>query len=265
MEKRLTPYLCTGLITLIIFWAPLVQGAQGLSYSCSAQIYEAFENSRLKTFTQKTHTPVDLFVASSASCLYRVMQDMTDVAASTRPLSQRYKEYGLKAIPFCRDPLAIIVHKNLKIKNMSQGDLEKIFSRRITNWKTLGGPSLPITLVVPDPETGAHENFKQWVMKHHPVQFDYMTYTSTRVLEAVESLPPGAISFVSRGAQVQYPNIRVVKVDGKMPQEANYPFHQTFYLVSKGDPKGSVKIFADFIKGKEGLDIIKKRGMLPIQ
>ena len=237
----------------------------GLDYSCSTQIYEAFENTRLEPFSQKSKIPVDLSLGSSTSCLYRVMQDMTDVASSTRPLSQRHRDNGLQQIPFCKDPLAIIVHKDLAVTALSSQELEKIFSRKITNWKEVGGPDLPIILVVSDTQTGAHENFKQWVMHHHPVQFDYMTQTSTRVLEAVESLPVGSISFISRGAKIQYPHINVLKIDGKMPREAGYPFHQTFYIVSKGEPKGAIKVFADFIKGEEGLAIIKKRGMLPLQ
>ncbi len=54
-------------------------------------------------------------------------------------------------------------------------------------------------------------------MHHNEVQYHYMTYTSTRVLEAIESLPPGAVSFISRGAQITHPKVKVIQIDGKNP------------------------------------------------
>jgi phosphate transport system substrate-binding protein len=256
------------IVGLFAVWAisplALTHADQGLRYSCSAQVYEAFENSRLDAFTKETGIPIDLFVASSDSCVYRVMQDMTDVASSTRAIYQRHKEHGLIEIPFCKDPLAIITHKDASVDNLTVGQLQQIFSGGITNWNEVGGPDLAITLVVPGVETGAHKNFRRQVMQHQEVQYDYMTYKSTRVLEAIEALPLGAISFISRGAQISHPKVKVVSIDGQKPGDEGYPFYQIFYMVSKGEPKGSVKIFIDFIQSEKGKSIIKERGMLPI-
>ncbi len=52
----------------------------GIRYICSTQIYEAFENSRLDAFTRETGIKVDLFTASSASCIYRVTKGKPDSA-----------------------------------------------------------------------------------------------------------------------------------------------------------------------------------------
>lgn len=238
--------------------------APTLRYSCSAQVYEAFENSRLDAFTQETGIAIDLFVASSDSCVYRVMQDMTDVASSTRAIYQRHKEHGLIEIPFCKDPLAVITHKDATVDSLTVGQLQQIFSGGITNWKEVGGPDLAITLVVPGVETGAHKNFRRQVMQHQEIQYDYMAYKSTRVLEAIEALPLGAVSFISRGVQISHPKVKVISIDGQKPGDEAYPYYQNFYMVSKGAPTGSVKAFIDFIKSEKGKSIILERGMLPI-
>lgn len=236
-----------------------------LQYSCSAQIYEAFENSRLDAFTKESGIQVDLFVASSASCVYRVMQDMTEVASTTRPIYNRHKDYGLVETPFCQDPLAVIVNKSLKIDQLTTEQLRQVFSGNVTNWKELGGPDLPVTLVIPGKDTGAYQNFSQLVMKHKDIQYDYITYTSTRVIDAIEALPAGAISFISRGAQITHPDIKILSIDGTKPGDKAYPYYQIFYLVTKGEPEGTIKLFADFIKSEKGKSIIRKRGMLPIE
>ncbi len=255
-------------VSLLMIWAmmPMVDAdaAQGIRYSCSAQIYEAFENKRLDLFTKETGIPIELSVASSQYCVYRAMRDLTDIASSTRSLYQRYKDYGLVETPFCKDPIAVITHKNASVDNLNAEQLQQIFSGDITNWKEVGGPDLAITLVVPNEDTGAHKNFRRLIMKDKEIRYDYSTYLATRVLEAIEELPVGAISFISRGAQITHPNIKVLAIDGKKPSEEAYPYYQIFYIISKGEPRGSVKTFVDFIKSDTGRSIILERGMMPI-
>ncbi len=190
---------------------------------------------------------------------------MTDVASSVRPLSQREKDFGLVATPFAKDPLAVITHQSTPVDALTTEQLQLLFSGNASNWKELGGPDLAVTLVVPGEQTGAHKNFRRQVMRHNDVQFHYMTYISTRVLEAIESLPPGAVSFISRGAQISHPKIKVIQIDGTKPGDADYPFYQMFNLITKGDPAGTVKAFVDFTKSDKGKTLIIERGMLPAE
>jgi ABC-type phosphate transport system substrate-binding protein len=252
-------------ILYITMTSGVANGAEGLRYSCSAQIYQAFENSRLDEFTKETGITIDLFVASSESCVYRVMQDMTDVASTTRALYQRHKDNGLVEVPFCKDPLAIITHKASTVDNLTSQQLQQIFSGVITNWKKVGGPDLSITIVVPGEETGANKNFRRQVMKEREIKYDYSTYTSTRVLEAIEELPVGAISFISRGAQITRPNVKTLTIDSKKISDELYPYYQIFYMITKGEPTGSIKQFINFVKSDKGKAIIIERGMLPVE
>ncbi|HSL62490.1 MAG TPA: substrate-binding domain-containing protein [Desulfotignum sp.] len=266
MKKSVIKWCVMGFLMVSgLFLGTAAAADQTLSYSSSAQVFEAFENSRLNTFTQETGIAIDLFVASSQSCVYRLLQGMTDVASSVRPLSQREKDFGLVAFPFAKDPLAVITHKSTPVDALTSEQLQMIFSGGAANWKEVGGPDLAITLVVPGEETGAHKNFRRQVMRHMDVQYHYMTYTSTRVLEAIESLPPGAVSFISRGAQITHPQVKVVQIDGKMPGDADYPYYQIFNLVTKGEPAGTVKTFVEFITSDKGAALIRERGMLPVE
>ena len=267
--KKAMSKLSLMVISLLVLWAivpmTVATAAQGLRYSCSAQVYEAFEHTRLDAFTKETGISIDLFVAASESCIYRVTQDMTDIASSVRELYQRQKDYGLIEIPFCKDPLAIITHKDTPVNTLTKSQLRQVFTGGIKNWKEVGGPDLPIILVVPGIETGAHKNFNSQVLQHNVMQYDYLTYKSTRVLEAIESLPLGAVSFISRGAQITHPKIKALTINGTNPGDKDYPYYQIFYLVSKGEPTGTVKTFVDFIKSEKGKSLILERGMLPIE
>ncbi len=102
-------------------------GRPGVTVQCVCQVFEAFDDVRLKAFTQDTGIAVDLFVASSQSCVYRLLQDMTDVASSVRLLSQREKDFGLVTIPFARDPLAVITHQSTPVDALTTEQLQSLF------------------------------------------------------------------------------------------------------------------------------------------
>lgn len=242
----------------------MAMAAPPIQYNCSSQIYEAFTKSELEAFTKATGIPVNLVIASSNSCVHRVMKGMSNIGSTTQCIYKHHKKQGLIEIPFCKDPLAIIVNKALAVEKLTRVELEKIFSGSITNWKGLGGPDIPITLVIPNRDTSVYKNFRRKVMHNKDVQYDYSIQKPNRVFEAIESLPTGAVSFISRGAQIRHQNIKVLSVEGKKPGDREYSLCQIFYLVTKGQPKGATKIFVDFIQSDSGQSMIRDNGMLPI-
>ena len=241
-----------------------VTAQEELKYACSSQVYTAFEKEKLEAFTQKTGINVKVFKASSPSCVYRLMHGYSDIASTARALYRRHADYGFEQIPICKDPLAIIAKKGCKVDNLTEQQLQDIFSGEITNWKELGGPDLAITVIVPGEDTAANKNFRRQIMKDKEIQYHFTTYDSTMVLEAVKYFPCGTISFIARGAVTKYEEISTLKIDGRLPTDNEYPYHQVFYYITKGEPSGTVKKFIDFTFSQEGQNIIRKNGMLPL-
>jgi phosphate transport system substrate-binding protein len=234
-----------------------------LRYSQAAQVYRAFGKEGVELFHKKTGIPVEVFVASSSSAVNRMMNGFADIASTTRQLYYRYSEYGYVEIPFCKDPLAVIVHASATVTDLSAEQLEEVFSGGITNWQALGGADAPILLVVPGKDTGANQNFRRQVMKHKEIVYDLMTYESTDVIEVVARFP-GAISFISRGASIASENVKALKIGGLSPGEPDYPLYQVFSYVTKGEPSGAVKAFVDFAFSSEAQELFSQKGMLPI-
>lgn len=233
-------------------------------YSCSAQIFEAFGQDRLNAFTKETGIRVDLYVSSSGSAVYRLMNEFSDMASTTRGIYHRYVESGYVEIPFARDPLAVIVHKENSVKELSRDQIRKIFSREITNWKEVGGADQTILVVVPGTSTAAYKNFDRLAMESKEILYDFMTDRSTMAIQAVEAFPH-AVSFITQGAMVENPRVKAVKIDSLSPKSPDYPYYQTFYYITRGEPKGPVKAFIDFTQSEQGLAIMKQKGMIPIQ
>lgn len=266
MKKSILAFVGFLVAVAIIGSPPTVipAGAEDtLRYSSSAQIYEAFGQLRLNAFTQETGIEVDLFVCSSGSALHRLISGVSDLASSTRGLYYRYKENGYMEIPFCKDPLAVIVNMENPVEGLTALDIRRVFSKEVTNWNEIGGPDAPIVVVVPGKGTAAHKNFDLLAMDRKEIQYDYLSNLSTQVIPAVEQFPM-AISFISHGSAMDHPSVRAISIDGRSIKDADYPYFQTFYYFTQGAPSGAAKAFIDFTRSDKGIALMKQKGMIPI-
>jgi phosphate transport system substrate-binding protein len=266
MKRVSTIFLITAAVICIsCFIKPAaLRASEKLRYSCSAQIFEAFEKERLKVFSELTGIEVVLHVANSSACVNRLMNGLSDIASTTRGLHYSHKESGYVETLFCRDPLAVIVNKNSSLVSLSKAQLRDIFMKNITNWREIGGPDQPVVLAVPGIDTGAYKNFHLMVMKMKDIQYDYMSYQSTQIIDLVKQID-GSISFIARGAIVEQSGVKALNIDGVLPTQPAYPLSQEFSFVTKGKPSGAAKTLVDFTFSDRGIAIMEKRGMVPIK
>jgi phosphate transport system substrate-binding protein len=263
--KRRVAWFAMVVATILGSWAQpfTVKAQEKLRYSCSAQVFEAFEKERLDTFTKATGIEVDLLVTSSPAAVNRLMAGESDIASMARGGTYPLQERGYVETPFCKDPLAIIVNARNRIINLTEEQLRDIFNKKISNGKQLGRPEGKIILVVPGKPTAAYENFGRLALKRKEIDYDIMTNLSPTALEVVKRFP-AAISFVTQGAIGKAGGVKTVKVNGRSPKDKGYPYFQEFSFVTKGKPAGAAKSFIDFALSEKGKEIIEKRGMIPI-
>ena len=264
--KATVKIIVVSLILGFWLWAPAstVMAQEPLKYSCSNQVYAAFSMDYIKAFTKATGVKVDVKAASSSSSVYSLGRGFCDIASTARKLHRGHEIYGYREFPFCRDPIAVITRKECGVDSLSEDQLQDLFAGGIANWKEVGGADLPVMIIVPDKDTAAHKNFRRQVMKHKDIEHDFMAYDSTMVIDAVKYFPCGAVSFISQGATVKHPEIKTIKINGRLPTDNDYPYHQIFYYITKGDPAGDLKKFIDYTYSEEGANIIRAHGMIPL-
>jgi ABC-type phosphate transport system substrate-binding protein len=128
--------------------------------------------------------------------------------------------------------VAIVVHANTPVSNLSLADVRKIFRGEKQYWTT----DLPVVLLVRAPVARERDvvlkviyqmteaQFRQyWVAKifrAESVSAPKLVYSPDMANQLVATLP-GAISFVD--ARQVGPGLKVLRVDGKLPGEAGYP------------------------------------------
>ena len=264
--KRISIYTLTIITACLICWLPgaQVSAEEVLRYTGSNQVYHAYDKEVIAEFQEATGIAVNVNTSSSGAAVFRLMRDFSDIASTARELYRRHKDYGFWQVAFCKDPMAIITKPACGVTNLTEDQLQSIFSGEISNWKEVGGPDLPIMVIVPGTETAANKNFRRQIMKHTEIDYDFMTYDSTMAIKAVKYFPCGAVSFIAQGAVEKDPEIHTLKINGLSPHDSAYPYFQKFYYVTKGKPSGTVKAFIDFSLSDKGKRIMRKNGMIPL-
>ncbi|MFH2064334.1 MAG: substrate-binding domain-containing protein [Pseudomonadota bacterium] len=235
-----------------------------IQYSCSAQVYEAFGDEMIDTFTKETGIDVKIHVSSSRSAVHRLLRNFSDIASTVREIYPHYYEYGYVQIPFCRDSLAVIANKSVKVDNFKPDQLRSVFYKETTDWKDIGDGSGKIVVVIPGHKTGAFENFDRQVVPVRGLRYDFLAYQSTMVIRLIQNYP-NSVSFIGYGAVKGVEDVNILKIDGLLPDQKGYPYYQIMSFVTKGEPSGPVQKFVNFVKSEKGRKLIEKRGMRPIQ
>ncbi len=253
-------------VTVVFLGLPdfAANAKDGLRYASSAQVYEAFGKEALVFFQRNSGIEVDTQVSSSIRAVQRLEYDFADVASTARRILPDRMEQGFVSIPFCKDPMVVITHVGCPVESLSEEQLQDIFAGDISNWKAVGGPDQAVVRVVPDADTSANKNFRRLVMKYKEIGYDLMTRRSTDSIVVTEKFP-WAISFVARGAVYGRPGIKILKIDGRLPEDPGYPFFQLFHLVTNRSPTAPARAFMDFVFSKEGRALIEKKGMVPVE
>ncbi len=265
--KRKRMVALIGFATILAAWGMMadsvVHAQASLRYSCSAQVFEAFETERIPAFREATGINVEVYICSSGEAVNRLVRDDSDIASTAQKPAYPRQEHGYLETVFCKDALAIIVTADCPVADIFEEQLQRIFSRKISNWKELGGPDQSILLIVPGQNTAAYVNFERQVMRENQIAYDVMTYTSTQVVDAVKRFP-WSISFITQGAVAKEAGVKTMRINGVGAKEINYPYYQEFSFITKGTPVGTAKVFVDFALSEKGVEFIKKRGMTPV-
>jgi len=261
------PTIRNALFVLLIVLAcalPAPVFAKGvINTSCSSQISEIFRGQVLSEFTKATGIKANVHIFSSQVSIYRVKNGISEMATTALKLSAADKKSGLVEIPLCKDPMVVIAGNEINVTNLSLAEVRQLFSGFITNWKEVGGPDLPVRIVTPVRETAAYVNFTDQAMGTSQIKFDYQAAKSSGAVEAVNHIP-GTISFATRSVVNQYDDIHTFIIDGMSPSDPEYPYTQTFSLVTRGEPSGMIREVINYALSAKSRENMTGRGLTPL-
>ena len=219
---------------------------------------EAFQNDTGISFT---YNPT-----GSGSGIKAVQEGRCDIGLSSRDLKAEEKEAGLSGTVLAYDGIAIIVHPENPVSNLSLETIAKIYTGEITNWSEVGGSDAEIVLIGREAGSGTRDGFESITDTEEACQYR-QELTSTGDVITTVSQNPGAIGYASVASVKD--TVKALTVDGVAPTEAtikdgSYVVQRPFVLVTKTDTPLSDAAFKFFtyITSAEANEIIAAAGVV---
>lgn len=212
-----------------------------------------------QAFTKKTGTEVKVESAGCANGIYKASTGDVNIGVSTHEVDLKSLPLGTTNTVIAKAPTVILVNKANPVNNLTLQQVKDILSGKIKDWKDVGGKDLEIKNVLLQPCTTAIFSkrtaaFGPDIKKLVPEKKGNPVTGTNKLVEENE----GAMGLQICG--YESPSVKVLTIDGYLPDEntlpAKYGFYQDYNVITKGEPAGNIKAFIDFAISPEGQDVV---------
>ncbi len=190
-----------------------------------------------------------------------------DIGNASRHLSEEEVNGGAQENVVAIDGIAVITDKENSIANISAGDLAKVYSGEITNWKDLGGDDEEIVVIGREAGSGTRDAFEELLGVADKCKYAQELDSTGAALAKVQ-MTPGAIGYVS--LDVVNDQVNELALDGVEPTEENilkesYLLSRPFVMATNGkveEQNQLIQTWFDYINSGEGQEVIRTAGLI---
>ena len=200
----------------------------------------------------------------SGSGITAVQDGTCDIGLSSRALKDEEKSAGLKETILAYDGIAIIVHPDNPVSDLTLEQIAKLYTGEITNWKDVGGNDAEVVLIGREAASGTRDGFESITGTKDACQYRQELTSTGDVITAV-SQNPDAIGYASLASVKD--TVKALNVGGVTPSEAtvkdgSYLVQRPFVLVTV-EGKGlspAAQAFFDYALSADAATIISAAG-----
>ena len=183
------------------------------------------------------------------------------------PEKEKYPD--LKKTLVGKKSIAIIVHPNNPVSELSLEQVSKIFAGDITNWKEVGGPDKNIKVIIRE-EGHERELFEKFVMLPNKknITENALVKSSYMDIKTTVSKDESIIGYI----YLNYVDdeIKALKINGVEPTVQNalsgdYPITKTFYIITKGEPSELEEAFINYVLSEERQKVMEDMGYIKVK
>jgi phosphate transport system substrate-binding protein len=215
---------------------------------------------------QRPEFRIDIQGGGSSAGIYAARQGVAALGASSRELVGPEKD--LHAIPIAYDGIAIIVHKDNPLDNLSLEQIREIYQGKIKDWRDLGLPPHAIHLITREEGSGTRNAFEELVMQKAEITPAALVQDSNGSVREIVAHDPHALGYISKG--LVDPRVKALAVDGVPPtrqnvKEQTYKLVRRFLVVSPEHPSGPPLAFVNFILSAYGQSLLEAEGLVGVE
>jgi phosphate transport system substrate-binding protein len=200
----------------------------------------------------------------STAGVQATMNGTCDIGASSRNLKP--SERGLKVILIALDGIAVILHKDNPINDLTIEQVRGIFSGRINNWQEIDGIDKAIIPVTREEGSGTRASFEDMIMGGEAISDACLVQDSNGAVREIIATTLQGVGYISVGLVDD--REKAVAINSIKPTLANlitekYQFSRPFLLLLREEPSGACGKFIEYVLSPEGQEILGSSGLIP--
>jgi phosphate transport system substrate-binding protein len=211
-------------------------------------------------------TAIDIQGGGSSAGITAALSGTAEIGMSSRLLKESEQELWI--VEIAKDGLAIIVHPDNPINNLSIEQIRDIYTTRINNWSQVGGEAHRIHVITREDGSGTRSAFEDLVMGGQTITPRAIVQDSNGAVRQIIAGDPNAIGFISLGlVEVGEKPVKALSLGGVVPTHENvingsYNLTRPFLFVCQSEPVGAVREFIDFVLSEHGREILSAEGLI---
>ena len=168
---------------------------------------------------------------------------------------------GLWAAPVGQDGIAVIVHPDNPIHELTSEQLRDVFQGRIANWNALGGADAEITVFSREDGAGTRAEFESLIMGERRTTRSAQIAPSSAAMRLSVARTVNGIGYVSMSYLDE--TVRALSIDGIDPTLANvtenaYPLRSTLFIVGRREPETNYRAFIAWVQSPAGQAVVAR-------
>lgn len=237
---------------------------------------------------QPAHPEVTLSVTGggSGTGISALISGTTDIANASRAIKAEELEAahanGIEPLEtvVARDAIAIIVHKDNPVSQLTLQQISDIYTGKLNNWAELGGEDRPIVRLSRETNSGTHVYFLETVLRLGDPASTLLFDPRTLLLPSSEGITsevrdnPNAIGYDGLGYVTE--DVKIIAVAATqagpyvLPSAASvsagsYPISRDLYIYTNGQPQGALQAFVAWLLSAPAQQIVLDLGFVPVE
>jgi len=221
----------------------------------------------------------------SGTGIAALINGTVDIANASRRMKDKEisaaQENGIDPMEFtvAIDALAVVVHPDNPVSELTIDQLADIFTGRVTNWQEVSGNDAPIIILSRETNSGTHVYFLEEVVRQGDKENEDIFAPQTLLMPSSVGITseirrnPNAIGYDGLGYVTEHEKTIAVAMDSHSPYvlpsvetgaDGSYPIARGLYMYTAGEPTDVITEYLDWIRGPAGQTIVAELGFVPL-
>lgn len=263
--ERLVRVISSGLMVLAMILLPACSQLPkaGIILAGSTSVQPFAEVLAEEYMMLHTDVTIDVQGGGSAAGIMAARSDTADIGMSSRAL--KADETELWWVEIAKDGLAIIVHPDNPVRNLTLNQVRDIYADAITDWSLVGGSKSDIHVFTREEGSGTRSAFESLLMGDVGITPRAMVQDSNGAVRQLVADDPAAIGFISLGlvdARVKSLTLEGVAATQENVINGTYGLTRPFLFVARSEPTGQARQFIDFTLSPDGKKRLDAEGLV---